>query len=42
MGGMEKKKKKVKACFNTLVKPITLSLGWWETQPRSPAQVSME
>ena len=30
--GKEKKNKKVKACFNTLVKPITLSLGWWETQ----------
>lgn len=34
--------KKVKACFNTSVKSITLSLGWWETQPRNPAQVSME
>lgn len=41
-GKVEKKKKKIKACFNALLKPITLSMGWWETQPRSPAQVSTE
>lgn len=34
-------KKKIKRLLQCLVKPITVSLGWWETQPQSSPQVSM-
>lgn len=37
MGEVEK----IEACFKALAKPFAISLGWWETQPKSPAQVSM-